>query len=263
MTPDDHLGEWLNLTAQLLQRLLTAFPCVEIGQQLARSIPVVALTWEWRESGQRHRSRLVVDRSTGVTAEMARAFRVDENLERHPLVRWFTITGDAAPQTVGRVPLSVSPRRDRMWFADRMQPFGLEQQLALPCELDGRRYGAFVLSRPEDDFTEQDLALVTRLQPLLRGLHRQSRATAQAASAGLDPAALRTGANLTGTEVAVLALLAKGHTAHGIAHRLGNSPRTVTKHLEHIYRKLGVSDRLTAVKVANSLQGVAWATQRR
>lgn len=55
---------------------------------------------------------------------------------------------------------------------------------------------------------------------------------------------------LTGRERAVLVLLERGLTAEAIARELGISPRTVHKHLEHLYRKLGVSDRLRAVMVA-------------
>jgi DNA-binding CsgD family transcriptional regulator len=58
----------------------------------------------------------------------------------------------------------------------------------------------------------------------------------------------RTG--LTAREQTVLALTADGLTAEAIAHRLGISPHTVIKHQQHIYRKLGVNDRLTAVLVA-------------
>jgi DNA-binding NarL/FixJ family response regulator len=43
-----------------------------------------------------------------------------------------------------------------------------------------------------------------------------------------------------------------GLTAEGIARRLGTSPRTVHKHLEHVYRKLGVTDRLGAFRAAQA-----------
>jgi hypothetical protein len=38
----------------------------------------------------------------------------------------------------------------------------------------------------------------------------------------------------------------QGRTNRAIAHALEVSPRTVAKHLEHIYRKLGVSSRAAA-----------------
>src|SRR3954454_5643251 len=49
---------------------------------------------------------------------------------------------------------------------------------------------------------------------------------------------------LTGRELAVLGLLGDGLTAAVIGRRLGISTRTVHKHLEHVYSKLGTGDRL-------------------
>jgi DNA-binding NarL/FixJ family response regulator len=53
-------------------------------------------------------------------------------------------------------------------------------------------------------------------------------------------------AGLTTREVEVLRLLAGGHTNKDIARRLYLSPRTVGHHVQHIYRKLGVSTRAGA-----------------
>jgi DNA-binding CsgD family transcriptional regulator len=44
----------------------------------------------------------------------------------------------------------------------------------------------------------------------------------------------------------VLLWVAKGKTNRDIAEILGMSPRTVNKHLEHIYVKLGVETRSAA-----------------
>lgn len=52
---------------------------------------------------------------------------------------------------------------------------------------------------------------------------------------------------VTDRELAVLDLMADGLIAAAIARRLGISPRTVSKHIENIYRKLGAHDRTTAV----------------
>ena len=54
-------------------------------------------------------------------------------------------------------------------------------------------------------------------------------------------------ADLTGRETQILRLVAAGRTNIAIAHELQVSPRTVAKHLEHLYRKLGVSSRAAAV----------------
>ena len=52
---------------------------------------------------------------------------------------------------------------------------------------------------------------------------------------------------VTEREAEVLRLLSEGHIARSIAHRMSVSERTVHKHLENLYKKLDVHDRLTAV----------------
>lgn len=60
-------------------------------------------------------------------------------------------------------------------------------------------------------------------------------------------------AELTTREVTVLDLVAEGMTDRQIARRLGISPRTVDKHLEHIYSKLEIRGRVAVA--------VRWLTQ--
>jgi DNA-binding NarL/FixJ family response regulator len=55
---------------------------------------------------------------------------------------------------------------------------------------------------------------------------------------------------LTAREIEVLQLLAFGHTNKDIASQLFISPDTVKTHLEHIFEKLGASDRTAAVAEA-------------
>ena len=61
---------------------------------------------------------------------------------------------------------------------------------------------------------------------------------------------------LTAREAEVLSWLAKGKTNRDIADILGMSPRTVNKHLEHIFEKLGVETRTAAAAVAGQLQAL-------
>jgi DNA-binding response OmpR family regulator/DNA-binding CsgD family transcriptional regulator len=58
---------------------------------------------------------------------------------------------------------------------------------------------------------------------------------------------------LTPRETEVLSWLAKGKTNRDIADILGMSPRTVNKHLEHIFEKLGVETRSAATALAGKL----------
>jgi DNA-binding CsgD family transcriptional regulator len=60
--------------------------------------------------------------------------------------------------------------------------------------------------------------------------------------------------NLTPRESDVLMWLGKGKTNRDIADILGMSPRTVNKHLEHIFVKLGVETRSAAAVMASGAQ---------
>lgn len=62
---------------------------------------------------------------------------------------------------------------------------------------------------------------------------------------------------LTPRESEVLAWVAKGKTNADVGKILGLSDRTVQKHLEHIYQKLGVETRTTATVRALKILGVA------
>ncbi|SMP64517.1 response regulator [Noviherbaspirillum suwonense] len=59
---------------------------------------------------------------------------------------------------------------------------------------------------------------------------------------------------LTPRELDVLAWIARGKTNRDIAEILGMSPRTVNKHLEHIFVKLGVETRAAAAALVASLR---------
>jgi DNA-binding NarL/FixJ family response regulator len=74
---------------------------------------------------------------------------------------------------------------------------------------------------------------------------------AKDASAGL-PAEFSSELGLTTREGEVLSWLSKGKTNRDIAQILGLSPRTVDKHLEQIYAKLGVENRTAAAAIATN-----------
>jgi len=67
-----------------------------------------------------------------------------------------------------------------------------------------------------------------------------------------QPAEFSSELGLTTREGEVLSWLSKGKTNRDIAQILGLSPRTVDKHLEQIYAKLGVENRTAAAAIATS-----------
>jgi DNA-binding CsgD family transcriptional regulator len=67
---------------------------------------------------------------------------------------------------------------------------------------------------------------------------------------GGEEAALRKRFALTGREAEVLLWIARGKSNRDIGDILGLSPRTVNKHLEQVYSKLGVENRASAAVMA-------------
>jgi DNA-binding NarL/FixJ family response regulator len=111
------------------------------------------------------------------------------------------------------------------------------------------------LNRAGLDFTPTAVDLLTQLRPLLT--RRVARlAAGQAMLARATPPR-----QLTAREEQVLRLVADGLTDAAIGHRLGCSPRTVDKHLEHIYRSLGVSCRTAAIAAGCVIQPLSPATR--
>lgn len=65
-----------------------------------------------------------------------------------------------------------------------------------------------------------------------------------------DPQGLREKLKLTLREAEILMWISRGKTNKEIGLILDSSPRTINKHLEHVFEKLGVSTRAAAVAVA-------------
>lgn len=103
-----------------------------------------------------------------------------------------------------------------------------------------------VLGR-ERAFAEDDIRLVT---VVLAQMAVVERTVLRLEAPVLPPL---TSGVVTEREVEVLRLLSAGLIARSIAHRMSVSERTVHKHLEHLYHKLDVHDRLSAVIRAQQL----------
>jgi DNA-binding CsgD family transcriptional regulator len=154
-----------------------------------------------------------------------------------------------------RVPQPMLTREGVNLVREHLTPVELDQQLCIPYRASPSQQRNFLLSKTKTDFADADLALTRRIQPLVSLVARQHDVLAGNGSDRHDPGgvgAARVVATfgLTARETAVLKLLAEGLTAIAIGHRLDISTRTVHVHLEHAYRKLGVRDRLMAVRVA-------------
>jgi DNA-binding CsgD family transcriptional regulator len=166
------------------------------------------------------------------------------HLAEHPLV--------VHHRAGGRGPAKISDMVSRPEFrrlgiyAEYFRHVPIDDQIAfsMPGPRDGEVIG-IGLSRADRDFAEEDRAVLSSVTaPLGNALRRSAtRHRARAAVAGI-PEGL---ADLTSRERQVLELAAAGRTNGAIARAINVSPRTIAKHLEHAYRKLGVTSRAAAV----------------
>lgn len=145
-----------------------------------------------------------------------------------------------------------APQGDGCWHS------GLAHTIAVPLYRDRRTLVSLVLERRGLDFDERDRARLELLRPHLAFLYRHACHTyhsgqALAATGGYTPLphmplpADFSAPGLTQREDDVMHWLACGKTDAEIAALLTISRRTVQKHLEHIYVKLGVETRTAAV----------------
>ena len=157
------------------------------------------------------------------------------HVHEHPLVNHYRATGSGEPVMISDF-LSLDRFHRLGIYAEFFRGIPVEHQLAIRLPGPDEQVIGVALSRSGRDFSDQDRALLSVLRaPLIAALLR-ARSRRQASSAGL-----------TDREIAIMRLVAAGRTNSAIAHELQLSPRTVAKHLEHVYRKLGVSSRAAAV----------------
>lgn len=167
-------------------------------------------------------------------------------IEEHPFHGYHVEEGATEPARLTDVIAAGRPlSADALPTMDRL---GLSvHQLSVPVEQPGvgTGYDGWLLLHDEH-IADETLRTVRDVQPLLRGLDRHLRLLGALLPVPADPL-------LTPREKVVLSMLAEGCTVGSAARRLLISPRTVHKHQEHLYRKLGAVDRLSAVLRAQEL----------
>jgi DNA-binding CsgD family transcriptional regulator len=168
-------------------------------------------------------------------------------VHEHPLANHYRETGDGRPVMISDF-LSRQDFHRLNLYGEYFRWIPVEYQIAFGLLAAGPEIIGIALNRAGSDFTEdeRDLLSVIRV-PLLTALARARQR--QRAREGLATATSGL-ADLTDRESRILRLAALGRTNSAIAHALDVSPRTVAKHLEHIYRKLDVTSRTSAVFAA-------------
>jgi DNA-binding CsgD family transcriptional regulator len=173
--------------------------------------------------------------------------RLTEVLAEHPVVAHYLSTRDPRPCRVSDLVTQQQWRSSRA-YSLLARPHGVDHVLTIPVSMGATGGLAYTISRSGSDFSDRDRDVAALLQPALAVLHQPRHGPAAEPTAARSPGR----GVLTVRELEVLELLAEGRTAQRIATDLHLSPRTVRKHLEHVYTKLGVGDRLSAVNAGRA-----------
>jgi DNA-binding CsgD family transcriptional regulator len=178
-----------------------------------------------------HRS-VVSDAPGAISSRHIEVF--DRHFDQHPLVRDHGRNPHAVTRRISDL---VAPRvfHATPLYNEYYRPIRIRYTMAVPIYVDRRMLVSFVLNRAQCPFSDRDRDLAEAIRPHLAQLYRLDGGALPAARAELTP-----------REREVLEWLAAGKTNREIATIVGASPRTVEKHLERVYEKLGVETRTAA-----------------
>ena len=158
----------------------------------------------------------------------------DRHFHQHPLVRFHGYQGGGVTQRISdSVPFAQF--RESPLYNEYYRRVRIDHAIALPIRVRDGLLVSFVLNRTRRDFTDRERALLDLLRPHLARVYQKTR----------------TSNRLTRREAEVLRWVAAGKSDAQIGAILGISARTVQKHLEHAYQKLGVENRTAAAMRAS------------
>jgi DNA-binding CsgD family transcriptional regulator len=222
-------------------------------QALMRMVPA-----EWaslNDLGADPADAVIVIEPGGAPAEDRELFA--RLAHENPLILRYQRTQDGRAYRFSDVTTPAALRRTEL-YQRIYAPMGVEHQIAFTLPAAPDRLLGIALCRGHDDFSDAERDLLNRARPFLIQAYRNaveySRVAGQAVRAETPRGSPDRGAatvallarGLTSREVEVLWWSAVGQSPAAIAQRLQISRRTVQKHLERAYRKLGVANRSDA-----------------
>jgi DNA-binding response OmpR family regulator len=248
----------------LLDAVMPGMDGFETCQRLKRdaglsNVPVIFMT------GLAETQHIVRGLEAGGVDYVTKPIVIEEMLARirvHLANARLTQSARAALDVSGRFLLAVNRQGRIMWATPQAQKLlsatlaaGTDDELVLPHAMlqwleqaqkskAGSKTPVTVSFPDNEQLRLQYMGKVGQNEFLLR--------LAKDSSANM-PAEFSSELGLTTREGEVLSWLSKGKTNRDIAQILGLSPRTVDKHLEQIYAKLGVENRTAAAAIATKV----------
>lgn len=151
----------------------------------------------------------------------------DRHFHEHPLVRYHGYDGGTTTRRISDC-IAFDRFTKQALYGDYYRRIRIDHAMALPVYVRDGLLVSFVLNRSRRDFSDRERALLDLLKPHLARVYARTRT------------------GLTRREAEVLRWVAAGKSDAQIAAILCISPRTVQKHLQNAYDKLGVESRTAA-----------------
>jgi len=166
-------------------------------------------------------------------------------MHEHPLVRYHSQHREGGAWRISDS-LSMNAFQRLEIYGDYYRRIGINHVVAVPVVSNPRLVMSFVLNRAGRDFADRECELLNRMQPALANLYRVTSMTARInREREIDLPLVA----LTSREREILQWVGAGKSDAQIAAILGVSVRTVQKHLENSYVKLGVENRTAAAMI--------------
>jgi DNA-binding CsgD family transcriptional regulator len=170
-------------------------------------------------------------------------------VRQNPLVRRLEETRDGRAYRISDV-TTQEEFRSLQIYRDFYGIIGVEYQMAFTLPHSPDRILGVALSRREHDYTDAERDFANRARPFLIQAYRTAvefeRVRAQFGSNGAALMYSLRAKGLTGREAEVVRFVALGRSNRDAAAELGISERTIGKHLERAFKKLGVGNRSAA-----------------
>ena len=172
--------------------------------------------------------------------------RIGANMQMCPIDEWHRAGHESEIAVLSQITDPGDYRRTDH-YARIFGESGIADAMCIPFGSNGDTVRVLVC-RDKAGFSDADIETARLLQPVLHGCLDQSRAMEKLRLQPLSEEAMRE-RGLTAREAQIFSLLAAGSTSQMVGEELGISVRTVEKHVQNIYSRLGARNRSEAISI--------------
>ena len=172
--------------------------------------------------------------------------RLVANISGCPIHRWH---GDGHHDEIVTLSTITKPAeyRDGDHYKAVFDGSGVADILSIPVGT-GETLARVLVCRDGEGFSDDEIDVARILQPVVTGCLRQTQVMEQLRSDPLSEEAMRE-RGLTAREAQIFCRLASGATSQAVGQELGISVRTVEKHVQNIYARIGARNRSEAISI--------------